>query len=484
MRRIGLLIILIVLLLAPAAAQDGLNLPTELYVLLNSGQVERYGIGTAGVDMVTPEDAYILDFSVAPDGNWMAFRTEAGLTLYHMYDENVYTTVEGEAADVPPLRGRGATMAWTPSGDALAYTTLYGARVYFNDGSDTPPFTDIETTNLLHLQWSPDGSFLAAEAEDDIWWIYRREGTQMTLASAIPSSRGTAWVGPAQIVFAPAEGGLILMDMANANAQQQIRDTSWEYGLPYYRADGTLLVFGRRANDPQVDPGFGVLQEVTFVEGGGVNVEETGNGPVELEGARWAPRGQLLLAFRGGAMALIHPPSGQGFTLPITSAVSYGWGPLHPERVEGAMIPTDGYFLAPDSDEVIQVWHIQPSGAPPFTVTPADEDVTAFAMSPDQTAVAYVSGGTLWYYRDDEPQALADASEETSDLSFSPDGSSLVYVLPGDEGGIWRVPVSGRSGFRAALLRESTLCAQHQRHAGRGPRQRNDDAERAGFEHG
>jgi len=36
--------------------------------------------------------------------------------------------------------------------------------------------------------------------------------TALTLTSAIPSSIGTAWVSDSELVFAPAEGGLRLMN--------------------------------------------------------------------------------------------------------------------------------------------------------------------------------------------------------------------------------------------------------------------------------
>ncbi|MEO0599146.1 MAG: hypothetical protein AAF126_23755, partial [Chloroflexota bacterium] len=68
MRRLSLLIVLMLMLIAvPTGAQDGLNLPSELYVLNAEGVVQRFGLGTEGVSAVTPEDAFVLDFGIAPD---------------------------------------------------------------------------------------------------------------------------------------------------------------------------------------------------------------------------------------------------------------------------------------------------------------------------------------------------------------------------------------------------------------------------------
>jgi Tol biopolymer transport system component len=121
--------ILLLLLLLPMQAQDALNLPTELYVLLNNGSVERYSLGAEGVRRVTPETEFILDFAVAPDGNYVAYRTQAGLFTANMFVPDSVTQIEDDRADVPDVRGKGETLAWSPQGDAIAYTTLYGARV-------------------------------------------------------------------------------------------------------------------------------------------------------------------------------------------------------------------------------------------------------------------------------------------------------------------------------------------------------------------
>src|SRR5258707_15593131 len=126
-----LLFIGVLLLTATVHAQeDGLNLPTELYVLTNSGQVQQYGIGIAGLKTVTPEDEFVLDFGVAPDGTWLAYRTQDALKLLNMYG-GTPETLEGATAGIPPVRGRGDTLVWSPTGDVIVYTTPTGGRAYF-----------------------------------------------------------------------------------------------------------------------------------------------------------------------------------------------------------------------------------------------------------------------------------------------------------------------------------------------------------------
>nr|MCU0476928.1 hypothetical protein [Anaerolineae bacterium] len=206
-------LLLIGLLAAPAHAQeDGLNLPTELYTLLRDGSIERFGLGAAGVAEVTPEaSAPAVDFGLSPDGVWIAYRTDAGaLEVYNMVTPET-RSIDPEAG-YPPYRGRGESIAWSPDGAALAYTRDGGLRVTFFDGGQS----DVPVSPLLGLMWSPDGKYLAAEAENDVWWVYRRDGVQMVLHAALPSSRGAAWVSPSLLMIAPAEGGLAVMDVANA----------------------------------------------------------------------------------------------------------------------------------------------------------------------------------------------------------------------------------------------------------------------------
>lgn len=462
MRRIWIVLLLLVWMATAAKAQDGLNLPSELYVLLNSGSVERYGLGAEGVRTVTPEGQFVLDMGVAPDGNWLAFRTEQGLWVVDMFTGET-SQIEGVSASYPPLRGRGDTMRWSPSGDALVYATPYGGRAYFDTDSGLV-FTDIPTTHLLNLIWSPAGSYLAAETDNNIWWIFRRDGTQMTLTSAIDSSIGVAWMNDAQLVFAPEGGGLIAMDLASANAQTVLQNDSTLYRLPSFLPDGALLVYARRKNDASVEEGMGRLSRINLSDGAAEDIAEA---PVNLAGARWAPGGALMVAFQGGALALVSPVNGAGLPLPITSVVAYTWGAPPPQRVDGVTLARDGFFLADDADGVSQVWRLPRDGTPPVPVTAAPASVTAFAIAPDRRTLAYFSDGSLWslaFSGETEPLALAELSEpDNAQFSFGQDSQTIVFGEAGDQVGLWTVPISGGEPQRIYTPPEGSPPAQYTR---------------------
>jgi hypothetical protein len=433
MRRL-LLIGILALMLLPLQAQDGLNLPTELYILLNEGVVQRYGLGTAGVRPVTPEGAFVLDFGVAPDGNWLAYRTPEGLFISNMFvDEN--RQIEGSSASIPNIRGQGNTLVWSAASDALAYTTEYGGRVAFLDNAT---FADLPTPGLLHLLWSADGTYLAGEATEGVWWIFRRQGAEMVLTAAIPGAQGASWISPTQLIYAPLEGGLTVIDLANGNQPTQVLDNSAIYFMPYVLGDGRVRVFVGTATAARlieiINPGVSNI------------VGEVGTGDVDVSNVRWSPQGQLLIAFEGGAVALVDPTSGAGFTLPIAGASAYSWGPEYPAPVNGIRLTEDGYFLALDNSGVMQVWRLPADGSLPVTVTPSALDITEFDISPDGTRIAYVSNSSLWVFAlGTDSEALEIMQLGISNLiapDWGPDNATLYYRDEQENGkGIWRVVV-------------------------------------------
>ncbi|GAB1422263.1 hypothetical protein MASR2M15_24860 [Anaerolineales bacterium] len=409
--------------LLPALAQDGFDLPGELYILSNQGQLERYGLGLSGIQTVSPETDYVLDFGIAPDGNWLAFRTETNLYVLQM-DSDQPAEILLENADVPPIRGKGETIAWNPSADAIALTSLSGIRVIFRDGQQM----DIATNAIEHLQWSPDGAYLLAGAQDNIWWIYRRDGQSLVLASAIPGAYGVIWTSGNQLLFAPVDGGLKMMTIAEGNPQSEWLDASSIYKLPTQKQDGKIRVF-------RMEDDLGRLIE--FNQLGGQVLSESEN-TLDLSGTRWDPSGQVLIAFQGGALAILNPLSGQGIPLPVANSVSYGWGPLYAEGVNGFVMPANAYFRALAPDGVMQVWQMGRNATQPTTILPKVADVDEFTISLDARSIVYGSDDALWYYPTNgsiAPLALRNAVGSDAMLPvLNNDATQLAYVL---EGAVW-----------------------------------------------
>lgn len=426
-------LILLVAWVIGVRAQEPLRLPAALYVLSNEGIVQRYRPGDAGLKAITPLNTFVLDFRLAPDDNWLAYRTLEGLWLANLYRDDSPRLIEGESAGVPPIRGRGDTVAWTSQADALAYTTVTGVRVHY---FETNTFTDIAIDNIAHLSWSPDGRYLAAESTDKAWWIYQREETGFRLTSVIPATEGAAWVSLTEIVFAPPEGGLIVMDLGLANTQTVLLDASNDYRLPFVESEEALLVFTMGENSPR-----GRLTRV-FVNPQGAAAVPIGEADVDVTDLRWSPQGNVLVGFQGGAVAVVNALSGEGVTLPLPVVAAYSWGSVLPSEVALFPLPSDLFALAPDEQGTPQVWRI-PRELLPYVITQADVPVTAYALNISQDALAYLAGTTLWWQDltgDNEAVALTKLTPPlAASLAFGPDG--LIYYRDTVEGqaGIWRI---------------------------------------------
>jgi Tol biopolymer transport system component len=235
------------------------------------------------------------------------------------------------------------------------------------------------------------------------------------------------------------------MDLAAANAQTTLLDNTWNYALPYLLSDGTLAVFGRQKDDTQIPEGSGRLLGLAPSSPSIQNLSEA---VVELNGLNWAPGGNLLIAFRGGVMALVIPSSGQGLTLPISEAVAYSWGPTPPPTVTGLKLPSDGFFITEGADGIKQIWRLPKDGTPPEPITQATADVTVFALSPNQRNIAYRSGESIWIQALNgagEPKTIADVgSGEVLNIAFSTDGTRIAYdVNDPTAGGIFLVSAQG-----------------------------------------
>jgi hypothetical protein len=437
------------------AQLDALDLPTALYVLGNSGQVQRIGAGTEGLATVTPEDEFVLDFAVAPDDQWLAYRTEDGLYLDRMFTEDEPELLDS-GAGIPPFRGRGDSLAWSPAGDALLASTPTGGR-FLVINTDPVTTSDLREGGLVQISWSPGGSFLAGQIEIGGWWIYRRDGNTLALHAAIPAATDVTWRDDSRLVFTPPEGGLIEMNLAQANAQTVLLDDLWVYSQPAALADGTLLAFGREKTDTETPEGYLNLIQLPP---GADRSSIRGQTPIEAAGLRWAPGGQLMLLFRGGALALVLPDTGSGLSLPISDVVAYSWGPPPLPRAAGVVTPYNGYFLGEGEGGVRQVWRLPADGSFALPLTAAGADVTTYAISRDETQIAYASDGRIWVLNLTDPEAVPVERVEQPgiirDLVFSPDGTRLSYTtaerIAQSNGGIVIVGVNAEDGPGSFIL--------------------------------
>ncbi len=453
--RFGIVILLALgLCPSPAAAQSQTTLPADLFVLNEQGQVLRIAASGGFAATVTPPDQQVIDFGIAPDGQWIAYRsapeTPAGVFLAVVSVDGLSgQLMEFETAGQPPITGRGQTLAWSPDAAAIAYTTATGVRFYLAGLGEfgAPLFVDMAGGPFLNLAWSPGGSYLAAEAENDTWLIYRRQGDGVVEAGRVPASAGLAWVREGVLALAPPAGGLIALSLVDGSQQVLL-------GAEVLVSQPTLLSGGRlifRVHDSSGQTFAARRFGTVSLQGG--DYQEIPAATEITAAMRWLPDGAALLATLDGALTLIEPRTDARREL-MVGVKAYAWGPLPPSEVVGVTLPTDLYFLANDAAGVTQVWRLPADGSPAMQVTAAADGVIDFGLSPDHTQIAYTTGRRLVAANLDgsnqrELSPVAERPGAGAQPAWSPDGRLIAFVRDG----IWIVPSMG--GPRTELLTDS-----------------------------
>jgi hypothetical protein len=249
-----------------------------------------------------------------------------------------------------------------------------------------------------------------------------------------------------------------VLDLGNLNAQYALREADQRYFLPTIRADGSLIAFASRDENPEETAVWTRMS----IDGQIASVDEFANAPTDIRGAMWGVGGDLLIALRDGQMTLLIPNLAVILPLPVGEVVAYGWGAERPPSEHGIIMSQRAFFRAPDIFGVLQVWQLPNDGTPPEPITSGEDDVTAYTINPTGTALFYIQQNKLWRLPIPIPEEGAEPIEITSrlgdaprDLTLSPDESELFFTTEGDSGGLWMVDSMGESAPELVLANEN-----------------------------
>lgn len=117
-------------------------------------------------------------------------------------------------------------------------------------------------------------------------------------------------------------------------------------------------------------------------------------------------------------------------------------------QIDDDSTDTFGYFIAPDANDIDQIWSFSLEDGPQ-KLTTQTEDIASFGVSVDGDALAYNTADALWYQPlDGEPFALTAVSLDLEGggmtvpftaPAISPDGTQIVYR----DSGLYTIDVIG-----------------------------------------
>ncbi len=404
-------------------------LPADLFYLNEAGQVWRQPLGgdEGAAVPVTPPDLVVRDFALA-SGGWLILRTEDAVQL--ISPEGQQGQVIAAGVGLPPETA-GNSVAMTPDASRVAYLTAEGFQVLVPNVGLEPLIYTVAEGPLSGLSWSPDGAWLLVQRADGSAALYSAEPLAKWVE--LGHLNGHTWLRDGRLAFAPAEGGLALLQPGDVNSRLFLVPQDRLVTFPTQRADGLLAFFGHSGSISE--PGFLYIADPN---GSGFRVESST--AVRAAGLVWDPSGTRVVAADPNVpqtAVLLDPSSGAQATIHTRgSPRRFVWGDAPLPAVAGLPLPADLYFLAPQAG-VTQVWRLPADGSPPQPLTAALADVVAYDISPDGQQVVYASGGAIWLAAASgaaATQIVALSDPGSAGMpTFSPDGKLVAYA----DGGIW-----------------------------------------------
>lgn len=383
-----MVLILIVYALCAAAPWVSLaqraNLPSPLCALI-AFQVVCYDTA-ATPHGITPSDQRVTDFTIAPDGQWVAYR--AGEVLQTI---SVHSTIGGQvdtkAAPPAMLDLTKDTIAWSPDGLALAYTTANGLRIAFLTSGAHPQLVNAADHLYVNLRFSPTGTKIAAQADDNTWNLFTIQSNDsgeysLRRTRTIDRPADVAWVDDNAVIVAPETGGLMRLDANDPQAAP-----AWTV------ADGIFirLIAMVEGKVLALNPAAGETFGLTVMIGTDGKIVPLGKTPIDAR-VEWGQSGQLMTYITSGTPILVDRITGDEDTLPIRSVKRLIWSPAPPPPAVSVSLDADLYFLAPDGKGVRQVWRLSGTGNDAVSpVTDQPRDIRDFAVSPDKTHLVLVT---------------------------------------------------------------------------------------------
>ncbi|MEB2287189.1 MAG: hypothetical protein OZ934_03660 [Anaerolineae bacterium] len=224
--RLAMMVSLVALAARPvtlAHAQEGaFPLPAPLYILTSQHDLIYVDPANGGQTVLSSPGQPVADFDIAPDGEWLVYRTPANnlVVVAQLAGQSGY--VLEFADESPPASGPAQTIAWSPDAGRIAYTVPGGVRIAELGAGEfgTPLFSTVQGP-WIEIYWADPLTLIASDASGNATRISGTQGA-WTLAAApdaparpqppVPSYLATAGVVRDGNVVVPGTAGALAFD--------------------------------------------------------------------------------------------------------------------------------------------------------------------------------------------------------------------------------------------------------------------------------
>jgi Tol biopolymer transport system component len=438
--------------------RDRPELPAALCGLVNA-QVACFDMNTAKSRIMSPADQRVIDFSISPGSDWLAYRTVNGnAVIASMTGDPLSLVIDPSAVPPAEIETAATTLSWSPDGMVIAYVTANGFRVAFPplaDKPSLPPYADRLDRSYINLRFSPRGSRLAAQSDDGNWAIFTVNVADHTITRTrtIDQAGEVAWFNEDDLAVALLAGGLFGTSAIDGSLPPRFNVPN-EHFIKMMSTSGGEIV----AIHP--DPGDTIGSAVSITHDGVVT--SLGDSKVDSQ-VRWGPDGQVMLYIGAGTPILVDRATGAEDMLPVRNVSRVVWSPPMPKVAVTVQADADLYYLSPDESGTRQLWQYVRDGKGIRQITAEVANVDTYAVSPDKSQVAYVSGGRIIvtaFASMNRQRILAYfPNAHAITLGWRSDGLQLAYSLQSSDsqGGLYVAQTTLNAGLLQPTQHKSLL---------------------------
>ena len=382
-----------------------------------------------------------MNLDVSPDGRTIVFDLLGDIYTVPVAGGQATRLTSGLAMDAHPV--------FSPDGLRIVYFTDAGGSddlwIMNADGSDAEALTKERDRTISVPEWAPDGDYILARRNNDLWLYHAAGGSGMELSDEDDANGayGATFSADGRYVYFAARGGnpyghegalgtvtgwqIRRLDR-NTGDIAQVTAAPWGAFRPRVSPDGRFLVYGTRQHnttslrlrDLQTDEDTELLARIDRDLAERTTVNDI------LPRYDFTPDGSAVIIAAGGTFQRVDLASRQARPIAFRAQVEAKLGEfvLFEQRL---------------TDDPVDVKNIRYANRSP------DGRRLAFSAL-SRLYVMDANGGT--------PRVLVDQPYGQFQPVWSPDGRSIAYVTWSDSvgGHLWRVPAAGGAPERLTTV--------------------------------